>query len=154
MTNLSTFPVQLVDYQLEVRMLDESRSQLHAEPRISAEIPMSFDDEGFVARFKTANFMLWPPRVVEYGRLQMGFLPFASEIPIDAKDVHSYRLTLHDVFDNKYEAAISQEEINSWDHGQRGASIGFFQIMEHAGVALDYDDPRAPVPDKVSFQQD
>lgn len=153
-TNLSTFPVQLVDYKLEARMLNGFRTQLSAESRISVEIPMTYEDKGFMAKFETSNFMLWPPRAVEYGRLQMGFLPFASELVIEARDVHSYRLTLYDVFDNKYEAAISQEEVNAWDHGRRGASIGFFQIMEHAGVILDYDDPRAPVPDRVSSQQD
>lgn len=137
MVNLSTMPVQLIDYELEVRTRDRVRHKFRSHQSVTSNMEATFNGKRIIFRFTKSCFMNWPPRAVNYGQLEMGFLAFTSSDIIQRDEIDEYCLTMQDVFGRKYEGSITQTEVDRWMHGQVGSPLSLTDIMESAGVKIE-----------------
>jgi hypothetical protein len=137
-TNRATLPVQLVAYELDLVLDSGEKKPLRSVngTEYLVHFPLAFgEDENWgEVTLTQENFLRWPPRLVGYGQMLMGWLLFENvREEAEWSKVVGYRLRFTDALGGTWDAELSRAESQAWIARQEWRSPNLVDLVAASG---------------------
>ena len=138
-TNESTHPVHLVDFQGEVDQ-GSGYTEWDNTLRVDMELPRLTFRQGpyeYTVELTEKAQIFWPPSPVEYGKPLIGFLAIAGNLSGDDDSALRYRVRVEDIFGHAFSGEIMGKEARSYVTEKRGYGVRYLFQMAGAEVSRE-----------------